>query len=391
MLTDPMSLAVVLIGIAAGVYAISLIPALRGFFTYAPPVVWMYFVPMVLSTLGVLPAEHPLYSSLAKYALPMALILLTLSTDLKAIASVGLPALFALFAGALGVGLGCVVAFLMFSPWLPEDVWQGFVMLSASWIGGSANMVAMQQSLAVDAALVGPVVVVDTVVAYSWLGLLIVLSAQQGRINRLLRADMTSLDRVEAQLIESSKDVSIASVRSISIIVGASFVAAFLAREFAESLPELGEPKIITATTWAILTAVSGGLLLSVTRVGAAARRYQASEYAYAALFLLLVTVGAQADLRAITNAPVFLLAGLVVLIIHIAFLVLTCRVLRLPAFFVAVGSMSNIGGAVSGPIAAAAYRPALAPVGALLGVAGYVIGIYLPLGIAFLLSSLAT
>ncbi|MEM9257614.1 MAG: DUF819 family protein [Pseudomonadota bacterium] len=386
-----MALAIALIAIAVAIYAISLIPILQGFFTYFPPVVWMYFVPMALSTWGVLPAEHPLYSTLAKYALPMALILLTLSTDVKAIASIGLPGLLALLAGSLGVVLGSVVAFLMLSGWLPEDVWQGFVMLSASWIGGSANLVAMQQSLEVDPSLVGPVVVVDTVVGYSWLGLLIVLSAQQRGINKLLKADLTSLDQVEAQLIESSKDASLVSVRSISIMVGASLVAAFLARAFAESLPELGSPRIITATTWTILVSVSGGLLLSITRLGAAARRHQAPEYAYAALFLLLVTVGAQADLRAIANAPTFLLAGLVILTIHIVCLVLVCRMLRLPAFFFAVGSMCSIGGAVSGPIAAAAYRPALAPVGALLGVAGYVIGIYLPLGLAFLLSSLAT
>ncbi|MEM9257538.1 MAG: DUF819 family protein [Pseudomonadota bacterium] len=386
-----MGLATALIGIAAAIYSISLIPILQGFFTYFPPVVWMYFVPMALSTLGVLPAEHPLYTGLAKYALPMALILLTLCTDVKAIASIGLPGMLALLAGSLGVVLGSVIGFLMFSHWLPEDIWQGFVMLSASWIGGSANMVAMQQSLEVDATLVGPVVVVDTVVGYSWLGLLILLSAQQGRLNKLLQADLTTLDQVEARLIGSSKDASLASVRSISIVVGAALVAAFLAREFAESLPELGSPRIITATTWTILVCVSGGLLLSVTRLGAAARRYQASEYAYAALFLLLVTVGAQADLRAIGNAPAFLLAGLVILTIHIVVLVLVCRMLHLPAFFFAVGSMSSIGGAVSGPIAAAAFRPALAPVGALLGVAGYVIGMYLPLGLAFLLSSLAT
>ncbi|MEO0438745.1 MAG: DUF819 family protein [Pseudomonadota bacterium] len=385
-----MTLAVALVAITTAVYAISAIGFLARLFKYFPPVVWLYFVPMLFSTAGILPSDHSLYGSVAKYALPMALLLLTISTDLRAIASVGIPALLALVAGAIGVGIGAITALLLLGTWLPDESWRTLTMLSASWIGGSANMVAMQQSLNVEAQFVGPVVVVDTVVAYSWLGVLIALSAYQPSINRFLQADESVLDQVEERLKTAAEDVRPVTVRSIVIILGAALVTAFLARSFAETLPELGDPKIITATTWTILLAVTAGLLLSGSTLGRAARRHRASEYAYAALFLLLVSVGAQADLRAITGAPAFLLAGLLVLLVHFAVLVSTCRLLRLPAFFVAVGSMANIGGAVSGPISAAAYRPSLAPVGALLGVAGYVLGIYLPLLLAFLLSSLA-
>ncbi|MEM1190032.1 MAG: DUF819 family protein [Pseudomonadota bacterium] len=391
MIADSMTLAVALVGIAAGVYAASSLSSLGWLFRYFPPVVWMYFVPMLLSTAGVLPAEHPLYASLARYALPMALILLTVSTDLRAVASVGVSALLSLAIGALGVGAGCVLAYLLFSPWLGDDAWQAFAMLSATWIGGSANMVAMQQSLGVPASYIGPIVVVDTVIAYSWLGLLIAVAAQQPFLNRFLNADMSRLDSVEAQLRESSAHAKPATVNSICMILGFSLVGSFLARVFAENLPELGSPRIITATTWTILITVSLGLLLSGSRLGQLARQHRASEYAYAALFLLLVSVGAQADLRAVGEAPVFLFAGALVLLVHVACLLLACRLLRLPAFFVAVGSMANVGGAVSGPIAASAYRPALAPVGALLGVAGYILGIYLPLGIAFVLSVFAS
>ena len=37
----------------------------------------------------------------------------------------------------------------------------------------------------------------------------------------------------------------------------------------------------------------------------------------------------------------------------------------------------ANIGGAASAPVVAAAFHPSLAPVGALLAVAGYVLGTY--------------
>ena len=66
---------------------------------------------------------------------------------------------------------------------------------------------------------------------------------------------------------------------------------------------------------------------------------------------------------------------------IHAGVLLLVRRLIRAPIFFVAVGSKANIGGAASAPIVAAAFHPALSPVGILLAVVGYVVGT--PAGIA--------
>ncbi len=52
-------------------------------------------------------------------------------------------------------------------------------------------------------------------------------------------------------------------------------------------------------------------------------------------------------------------------------------RLLRAPIFFAAVGSQANVGGAASASVVAAAFHPALAPVGVMLAVAGYVLGTY--------------
>jgi uncharacterized membrane protein len=60
---------------------------------------------------------------------------------------------------------------------------------------------------------------------------------------------------------------------------------------------------------------------------------------------------------------------------IHVALLWLAGKLLRAPLFHFAVGSQSNIGGPASAPVVAAAFHPALAPVGALLGTVGYATG----------------
>ena len=63
---------------------------------------------------------------------------------------------------------------------------------------------------------------------------------------------------------------------------------------------------------------------------------------------------------------------------------------LRVAFFLVAVGSQANIAGAASAPIVAAAYYEAMAPVGLLKGVLGYLVGNYAGLFCALLLRLVA-
>jgi uncharacterized membrane protein len=149
--------------------------------------------------------------------------------------------------------------------------------------------------------------------------------------------------------------------------------------------PTLGDPTIISKTTWAILIVVTGGLALSFTPL----RDYEkvgASGLGYTALYLLLAGIGAQADLRAIVQAPLYLAAGAVWIAIHVGVLLIAARIVRAPLFFVATGSMANIGGAASAPVVAGVYHPAMAPVGLLMAVVGYILGIYGALVCAWLL-----
>ena len=104
-------------------------------------------------------------------------------------------------------------------------------------------------------------------------------------------------------------------------------------------------------------------------------------------LYLLLATIGAQADLKAITEAPLFLGAGVIWIMIHATILFLGGRMLKAPMFLIATSSQANIGGVVSAPIVATVYQRSLAPVGLLMGVMGNVIGVYFGLFTAWILS----
>ena len=106
---------------------------------------------------------------------------------------------------------------------------------------------------------------------------------------------------------------------------------------------------------------------------------------------MLLTAIGAQADMKAVLAAPLFLAAGVVWIAVHATLLLIVARLIRAPLFFFATGSMANVGGAASAPVVAGVYHRAMAPVGLLMAVAGYILGIYGALACAWMLGKVGT
>jgi len=380
-----MSVAGFLAAVVAAIFWLSGHPALKKIFEYTPPVIYVYFTPMLLTTAGVIPSSSPAYDWLIRYLLPFALFLLMVSVDLKSVAKLGRTALIMLVAGTVGIVVGAPIALLIFKGALGPEAWKGFAALSGSWIGGTANMVAIAESVGTPDSEMGPVIVVDTVVGYGWMGILLALSAVQARFDRATGARTEALEATNRRLAEMNTRRHPTTLRDMAMMAGLGLAASVLSVNLGAGLPRLGDPTIISGTTWAVLIVVTAGLFLSFTRLRDL-EEVGASGMGYTALYLLLAAIGAQADLKAVLDAPVYLLAGAVWLSIHIAILFTVARIIRAPLFFVATGSMANVGGAASAPVVAGVYHPALAPVGLLMAVAGYVLGIYGALAAAWLL-----
>ncbi|WP_457653960.1 DUF819 family protein [Rhodocaloribacter sp.] len=398
-ITDPTALFAFLAALIGLIFRLSTLPALKRFFDYLPPVIWAYFLPMFATTFGILPDGNPVYTWMSRYLLPFSLFLLMMTVDLKAILRLGKTALLMMLAGTAGIVIGGPVAYLIFKGFLPENAWEGLAALSGSWIGGTANMVAIQQHVESTALVpttvdLGPIIVVDTVVGYGWMGVLIFLSAFRDRFNRWVGADTRFVDELHRKLQALDTTRTPLGINDLAVIVGLGMAATVLSRLAGAAVPAIRlspeAPSLISGTTWAILIVVTLGLLLSFTRL----RKLEApgaSRIGYYALYLLLASIGARADLGAVVDAPLYLLTGVVWISIHIALLILAAKLLRAPMFFVATGSMANIGGAASAPIVAEVYLPAMAPVGLLMAVAGYILGIYAALGCAEILRFLST
>jgi len=377
LITDPMALTAFLAAVLGVVFWLETVDALESVFKYLPPVIWAYFVPMMCTTFGITPADSAVYGWMSDYLLPFSLFLLMITVDLRAILRLGPLALTMMVAGTVGIILGGPIAFGIFGAFFEDpNAWKGFAALSGSWIGGTANLLFMKQSVGTPDSTLAPLLVVDVVAGYGWMGVLIFLSAYQERFDRWVGADRDVIDSLSERMEEADDTRRAVELRDVAVMVGLALGAAVAGRALGGFMPEVGDPTIISTGTWAILLVVTVGLALSFTPL----QRLEdagASRVGYFALYLLLTSIGAKADLMAVLDVPLYLVAGVVWIAVHVVLLFAIAKIMKAPLFLVATGSMANVGGAASAPIVAGVYLPSLAPVGLLMGVAGYILGIY--------------
>jgi len=372
---DPVAILVYLLTLIGLIYWLNEQAALAGFFKYLPTVIWIYFLPMVSTTLGIIPESSVLYDWIKTYLLPPA-------------PKLGPKAIFMMLIGTVGVVVGGAISLALFGPWLPVDAWQGMGALSGSWIGGSANMIAVGTSIGTRDDLFGIMIIVDTVVGYGWMGVVIFFSAYQQRLDDWNGVDTTLIDELNIQMNEvMNTGRRPMEFNDLITILAVGMVSGFIALKFGQWLPDLG--RVITSFGWTIIIVTALGIILSLTSLSDL-EKAGASHVGNIFLYLLLATIGAKADLNAILEAPLFLLAGVLWIIIHAVILFIGGRLLKAPMFLIATSSQANIGGVVSAPIVATVYQKSLAPVGLLMGVMGNVIGIYFGLFTAWVLSLIA-
>ena len=353
-------------------------------FKFVPPLVFAYFIPTILTALEIIPSEAVIYKQIKTFVLPASLLLLTLAVDIKGILRLGSKAVIMFLSGTLGVVIGGPIALFIFKNQLPDDIWRGMAALAGSWIGGGANFIAIGKSVGATDGMLGLMVVVDVLVANIWTGILLYLAGRYKAIDKRLKADNTMIEELKEKVINfQNKTNRIATTTDYMVIMALAFGGAWVAYLLGNVLPEIGD--IISHTTWKVIIITTLGVIFSFTKVrnleGAGA-----SKLGTVMLYLLIGVIGAAADLREVIQYPYLFAMGLTWILVHIIIMVTVMKLIKAPLFFMAVGSQANIGGAASAPIVASAFHPALATVGVMLGIAGYVVGTYAALICATLL-----
>ena len=363
------------------------------FYTFVPMLLLCYLLPSLMNSFGLISSDESNLWPVAKnYFLPACLVLMTLSIDLKAIIGLGPKALIMFFTATVGIVLGGPVAILVVSLFSPETVggeginavWRGFATLAGSWIGGGANQTAMLEVYGYNPDRYAAMVAIDVVVANIWMAFLLYGAGNPKPIDKWLKADTSAIDHLKSKMedytAQSERTSSLLDFMMITAVafvgVGAAHLVGQLAVFAFGGIEALQGTILVNNFFWIVVTATTIGLSLSFTRFRAL-EGAGASKIGSVFIFLLVAVIGTRMDVLQIADAPLLFMVGIVWMLFHVCLLIIVAKMVRAPFFFVAVGSKANVGGAASAPIVAAAFHPALAPVGVLLAVLGYALGTY--------------
>lgn len=370
------------------------IPFFKKLYSVIPPILLCYFLPGVLNSLGIISGvESGLYTIASRYLLPASLVLFTLSLDLREIWKLRKKAGLMFITASLSIMLGGPAAVLIVSLFAPEivggegaeAVWRGLSTVAGTWIGGGANQAAMYEIFKPSADLFSAMVALDVFIAYIWMALLLFGAGKNAQINSFLKADDQSVTEIKDKIEKYQLSIMrIPKMEDIILILAVAFGVTGIAHFGADNIapwitanaPYLSAFSLTSGFFWLVIIATTLGMLLSFTKLrnleGAGASRMGS-----VLLYVLIATIGMQMNIMAIFERPGVLIVGLVWISIHILIIALVAKLTKTPFFFMAVGSMANIGGPASAPVIASAFHPSLAPVGVLLAVFGYVIGTY--------------
>jgi len=332
-------------------------------FKLIPSVVFVYAFSMLLASFGVFESNsevNAIYKQTKTNLLPAMLFLMLLQVDLRHFFKLGKSLLISYVLAVGSIAFAFVVVALSFS--FTPEMSGAFGALAGSWMGGTANMIAVGSALNVSEDAFAYALVVDSVNYTLWVMLLLFLVPFASYFNKFTKSSENL-----AYLGEIGCACSMGAPRYwLLILLGliASFLAQYLSTLFT----------ILNTTTTVVILASLFGVLGSFTKMR---ELNGSSEVATSMLYIIIALIGSKAVIESFSGLGIYVLAGFTILLIHAMIMVIGAKIFRLDLFSVAVASLSNIGGVASAPILAATYNKSLVSVGVLMAIMGYIIGTF--------------
>lgn len=372
-------------------------PLWKRFYSVVPAVLMCYLLPALLASFGIVDEEaSQLYFVASRYLLPAALILMTLSIDIKALVNLGPKALIMFLTGTLGIVIGGPIAVLIVGTLNPEllgasgadEIWRGLATIAGSWIGGGANQAAMFEVFQYNPEKYGGMILVDIVVANIWMAIILLGVGRSDKIDRWLKADNSSIEVLKQKVTAYNEKITRPTeLRDLILMFSLAFVGVGAAHFFGDAWAGFLEDNFAiirdkdqvfsslgSRFLWMVVIATAVGIGLSFTKAktleGAGS-----SKVGGLFIYILVATIGMKMDIGRVLDDPALILIGLLWISIHAGLLILVAKWIKAPFFFLAVGSQANVGGAASAPVVAAEFHTSLTSVGILLAVFGYIVG----------------
>lgn len=341
----------------------------------------------VLAMLGVVPVGSgtdvsvPVYDMVFDYFIPISIPLLLFSSNIVKIIKESGKLLLAFVIGAIGVVIGCFVAYSFID--LGEDSGSTAGVIAATLVGGSINFIATGETLNFSTnPYFSATIAVDNFVANLYVLFLFLVPAL-GFLNRFFaKHENDELKEVDDK--ESVSNPMTMERFSVSVLL-AVLIAAIGVWISPYIQGWLGTSLNLSIL---IITLIS---LLVANLFPARLQKLETTSFSIGLwmMYAFLAVIGASTNIYEVLKVgPSLLIFYLVIMVFHFLFLLASARLFKLNVYEVIISSAANImGPSVAAPMAASLKQKRLVTPAILVGILGYVIGTFIGVSIALILT----
>ena len=338
---------------------------------------------IALANMGVIAHTGPMHDAVFTFAIPYAIVLVIIGTDMRELTNAGRPMLIAYGAACFGSLVGGVASGAMMAAWVGPETWKLAGAFSAAFAGGGMNFAAVGQGLEMDASTFSAAAVADNLSTVPY------LLAQVGLFG-ILSATFLSRSGVGASASEAVGEADEEAMRrrwtdtelnmtDIAILGALPLLALWTARLLSGYLPAI--PEVLWLTTMALVAAQLPW-----------ARKLRGAEgLSYFALHIFFIVLGAASVLSEVAQAglPIFSFM-IALLVIHVVVAYGIGWFARVDLATVLIASQAAIGGPGSALAIGMAmkWHKLVAPA-VIVGIFGYALGNYLGFACAYIVRSL--
>jgi uncharacterized membrane protein len=347
-------------------------------FRWFPSIVLVMFGSMTLYTLGfweftedVRRARETVRDNL----IPAMLFLMSLKFNLAVIQKLGVRLIALCLASTLSIMLGFIVTQQIMQGFLGNETPLTFATMSAGWTGGTQNFVAVKEALSVSDEAMTYTLLMGALCYSFWLVIILALKPFKSAFNEFLRTEDEGLDAVLNSLndldLESDKT---SNMPSLFLVIGLSLLVAAASNHLAELIASIS---FFNEMIWVIIISSTLGMAAAPTALG---KISASDEISGIMLYVIVALIGAEVSLGAVSEAPMYILSGFIILFIHGSILLCAARLLRVNILLAGIASIANIGSAPAAAVVGAAYGKELVPVAIIMALIGSMIGSFVGL-----------
>ncbi|MBF0207652.1 MAG: DUF819 family protein [Oligoflexia bacterium] len=329
--------------------------------TYVSGVCLIIVVAMLLSNLGIIPTNHPLYDFVFGVPVSMALILVSLGLSFKDVQKLPKKVLWIFLVGAIGTATGGLIAAIIAYPHLGDNALKIAAQLSASYIGGGENAVAIKKILQTKNEIFVTTFAIDNVVTTAWF--FITFAFAKPILNEEKQSNHRGAEKTEINRFDGAPFFLTDFLITLSIAFIINFISEYLS-------PKLGIHRILLMTSLALLVGQITYLKAKITL------SYLMGSIIFIFFFFSIGAISSFKEIAAVSFYVVIM--PIIIVTIHALFMILGICLLKTNPLQSAICSQTLIGGpATAVAIAQAKKSEEGITLGIILGLLGYAFGTY--------------